>query len=85
LKRAVTCLRHRTGPKIRLGRPASGGLLFLRPDLRAGSSHAAPAGDRDCSDFATWEEAQAFFEQAGPGDPRRLGGDGDGVPCEALR
>jgi micrococcal nuclease len=42
--------------------------------------------DRDCGDFSTHAEAQAFFEAAGgPGsDPHRLDGDHDGVACESL-
>lgn len=42
--------------------------------------------DRDCSDFVTQREAQAFFEAAGGPDidPHRLDGDGDGVVCESL-
>lgn len=51
----------------------------------SGASVPAPSTDRDCSDFATWQKAQAFFEQAGPGDPHRLDGGGDGVACESLR
>jgi competence protein ComEC len=44
-----------------------------------------PSGpDRDCGDFATQAEAQAFFEAAGPSDPHRLDSDGDGVVCESL-
>jgi hypothetical protein len=42
------------------------------------------ADDKDCSDFATPEAAQTFFEQAGPGDPHQLDPDGDGVACESL-
>ena len=43
--------------------------------------------DRDCPDFDTWEEAQAFFIAAvGPErDPHRLDGDNDGIACEDLR
>jgi len=41
-------------------------------------------GDRDCGDFSTQAEAQAFFEAAGEGDPHRLDSDGDGVVCESL-
>lgn len=43
--------------------------------------------DRDCSDFAIWEEAQAFFLAAGgpERDPHRLDSDGDGIACESLR
>jgi endonuclease YncB( thermonuclease family) len=53
---------------------------------------SAPAGlpydpngpDRDCSDFRSQEQAQRFFEAAGPGDPHRLDGDDDGQACESL-
>ena len=41
--------------------------------------------DRNCRDFANWEEAQAFYEAAGPSDPHRLDGDHDGIACETLR
>ncbi len=46
-----------------------------------------PIQDKDCSDFDTWSEAQAFFEeQGGPNsDPHRLDRDGDGIPCQSLR
>ena len=42
--------------------------------------------DRDCSAFATHDEAQRFFLAAGgPAlDPHRLDGDSDGVACESL-
>ena len=44
-----------------------------------------PSGpDRNCGDFSSQSEAQAFFEAAGGGDPHRLDGDGDGVACESL-
>jgi micrococcal nuclease len=45
---------------------------------------ACVATDCNCSDFATWEQAQAVLE-AFPGDPHRLDGDGDGIACESLR
>ncbi|WP_164553381.1 thermonuclease family protein [Brevibacillus marinus] len=40
--------------------------------------------DRDCSDFASQEEAQAFYEAAGgpQQDPHRLDRDRDGLACE---
>lgn len=43
--------------------------------------------DRDCTDFATWEEAQAFYLAAGgpDRDPHRLDSDRDGIACESLR
>ena len=42
--------------------------------------------DRDCSDFRTQAEAQAFFEAAGgpEKDPHRLDSDRDGIACESL-
>lgn len=43
--------------------------------------------DRDCSDFDSQEQAQAFFEAAGgpESDPHRLDGhDDDGLVCESL-
>ena len=41
--------------------------------------------DRDCRDFATRAEAQAFFNSQGPDDPHRLDEDGDGRACELNR
>ena len=46
-----------------------------------------PAGpDRNCSDFDTWAEAQAFYEAAGgpETDRHRLDNDRNGVACESL-
>jgi len=42
--------------------------------------------DRDCADFDTQKEAQAFYEAAGgpDKDPHRLDPDKDGVACESL-
>lgn len=47
----------------------------------------ATVPDRDCSDFATWQEAMDFFlSEGGPeSDPHSLDADGDGVPCTALK
>ena len=38
----------------------------------SGGYSGAAGGDKDCPDFATHAEAQAFFEAAGAGDPHRL-------------
>ena len=46
--------------------------------------HDSSGEDRDCGDFSSQTEAQAFFEAAGAGDPHRLDSDGDGVVCESL-
>ena len=53
------------------------------------ASAAAPAtaGDKDCSDFNSWREAQRFYKKhGGPRrDPHRLDADHDGIACEDLR
>jgi len=45
------------------------------------------SGDKDCSDFATHDEAQTYFEGKG-GSPSnnvdKLDADGDGIACESL-
>jgi len=48
------------------------------------SARSAPVGDRDCGDFSTHDEAQAFFLKQGPGDPHNLDRDADGIACETL-
>ncbi len=66
-----------------------------KTDEDSGSRTDSPTGlkfdpdgpDRDCGDFSTQREAQAFYEAAGgPAvDPHRLDGrDGDGIVCESL-
>ena len=42
--------------------------------------------DRNCSDFATWQGANTFFQaEGGPHeDPHRLDRNADGIPCESL-
>ena len=54
------------------------------PSVTATRPTAEP--DRNCSDFAEWPEAQAFFEaQGGPeSDPHGLDRDGDGIACKSL-
>lgn len=58
----------------------AGGLLlgsFALPTLAL--------ADMNCSDFRSQEEAQAYFEANGPGDPDGLDRDNDGIACESLR
>lgn len=65
------------------GRETSG----AEGDVPAASSSLPydPSGpDRDCGDFLSQAEAQAFFEATGTTDPHRLDSDGDGVVCESL-
>ena len=53
----------------------------------AGSTSTYSGGDKDCPDFATHAEAQAYFESKG-GSPTnnvdRLDADHDGIACESL-
>lgn len=59
-------------------------LLAVTLSTLAGSVVPAQAFvDKDCADFATQAEAQAFFLAAGPGDPHRLDAEGDGLACES--
>jgi hypothetical protein len=56
----------------------------------AATTTAAPLGNpgdiKNCSDFATQAEAQAWFNTYYPlcGTVAKLDGDGDGVACESL-
>lgn len=46
-----------------------------------------PAGDRDCADFATQQQAQRYFESIGgsaTNNADRLDANGNGVACESL-
>lgn len=51
------------------------------------SAAPAAAGDKDCSDFNTWRQAQNFYKRHGgpKSDPHRLDADRDGIACESLR
>jgi hypothetical protein len=40
--------------------------------------------DKDCADFRSQADTQAFLGASGPGDPHRLDGDDDGVACQRL-
>jgi hypothetical protein len=59
-----------------------------RRRARNDSRNDAPgAADRDCTDFATQQEAQDFWDRKGyssTNDPHGLDPDGNGIPCEDL-
>lgn len=57
-----------------------------KPATTSGSTSTYSGGDKDCPDFKTQSEAQAFFiSQGGPSkDPHKLDQDKDGVACETL-
>jgi hypothetical protein len=66
-------------------RQLTGAAILLASLLGSSTTSVwAQSGDYDCSDFATHEEAQAFYESQGPGDPHRLDADNDGIACERL-
>ncbi|AWB88632.1 cell wall-binding repeat-containing protein [Salinibacterium hongtaonis] len=46
-----------------------------------------PGDSKNCSDFRTWAEAQAWFDRYFPlyGDVAKLDSDGDGIACETLK
>jgi micrococcal nuclease len=70
-------------PPVPAPNPAPG----LKPVVPTYSGRYDPFGpDRDCGDFRTHAEAQAFFVAAGgPGSDRhRLDADRDGIACETL-
>jgi endonuclease YncB( thermonuclease family) len=59
------------------------------PDFAYAGPYAPTGPDRDCGDFRTWQEAQAFFLAAGgpERDPHRLDSDTGGfkgIACESL-
>lgn len=56
----------------------------LQPDTDYTTTRPSSSGDRDCTDFSTHAQAQAFFENEGYGDPHGLDRDGDGIACETL-
>ena len=53
---------------------------------RKWEQEAAGFYDKNCDDFETWDEANAFFVAAGGpnSDPHGLDGDDNGVPCQSL-
>lgn len=84
-----------TQPDVRTAPAPTAAIPTPEPPTPAAAPTSTPPGglrydpfgpDRDCGDFATHEEAQAFFVAAGgPGrDPHRLDGDGDSIACESL-
>ncbi|TFD50573.1 DUF1524 domain-containing protein [Cryobacterium frigoriphilum] len=63
--------------------PARGGSEDIAPE---GDVPANPQDSRNCTDFASWREAQDWFEFYFPhyGDVARLDSNGDGIACESL-
>ena len=66
--------------------PAKGGSGGEAPAPAEDGVPANPGDTKNCTDFATWRDAQDWFEFYFPhyGDVARLDGNGDGVACESL-
>ena len=66
-------------------RPSTTGMPQPTPTMQPSLTlRYDPAGqDRDCDDFSTWQEAQAFF-LATQNDSHGLDPDGNGIACENL-
>lgn len=54
---------------------------------QADKSLTNPGDSKNCADFASYAEAKSWYDKYFPlyGDVAKLDGNGDGVPCEALR
>jgi hypothetical protein len=79
-------VRSNTWPPKRWALPADElGVCPDRGPVQSQPAQKTPsaAGDLDCSDFATQEEALAVLRQD-PSDPSNLDNDSDGIPCETL-
>jgi len=63
--------------------PAKGGTGGTGSD---GQAPANPGDTKNCGDFSTWADAQAWFDYYFPyyGDVARLDANGDGIACESL-
>ena len=87
----VACESLPGGPRVTMSFPRSSD-ADNRPSTPTPESNVPgikydPAGpDRNCSDFATWSQAQAFYAAAGgpASDRHRLDRDGNGIACESL-
>ena len=101
MRRVARATAHSQPPRVRLTARTDGaigrGLMHCRKmPILAANEFACPTDiqrrtarygpDRDCGDFRTHAEAQAFFIAAGgPGtDRHRLDADRDGIACETL-
>jgi hypothetical protein len=77
-----------TGPSA--GSSITGAFVSRSPvrtlDTRDGTGRLAPEDTANCSDFATWDEAnELFWTYKTFGDPYQLdSGDDDDIPCESL-
>lgn len=84
---SITVVADASGSfEVRMQNPRTG--QEWEPGAVQGEGDSSPMpdtfSDRDCSDFTTQAEAQAFYEAQGPGDPHRLDSNDDGVVCTSL-
>ncbi|NYD34140.1 excalibur calcium-binding domain-containing protein [Actinomycetospora corticicola] len=73
--------------KPNAGTPSANRRVVPGNDAPTPKRAGRPAGDRDCADFATQQQAQRYFESIGgsaTNNADRLDANGDGVACESL-
>lgn len=66
--------------------PVAGNAPTPPPPPPPPTKPANPGDTKNCSDFANWNQANAWFQYYYPyyGDVARLDADHDGIPCESL-
>ena len=81
-----TCDGETAIQNLRPAPPSSSSAPAPPPTARP-QAPAAPFADKNCGDFQTQPQAQAFYAAAARPDnpdPHRLDSDGDGIVCESL-
>nr|WP_325210951.1 excalibur calcium-binding domain-containing protein [Salinibacterium sp.] len=74
------------GFRVPAGRPAAAPLPTTPAPKPTPTTPGNPGDVRNCTDFNTWAEANAWFQTYYPlyGDVARLDQNNDGIPCETL-
>lgn len=75
------------GTPVTTSQPPTTTSAAVPATTEAGTVPSNPGDSRNCSDFASHDEAQAWFDRYFPhyGDVARLDRNGDGQACESLR
>ncbi len=64
--------------------PTATGTTAPAPTATTNPYYTAGQDLYNCTDFATWAQANAAYQANLPGAPNRLDNDGAGIPCEGL-
>jgi Excalibur calcium-binding domain len=75
-----------SGATIAFGAAPGGSGATGTPRQCPSTTPPNPGDTKNCSDFATWADANAWFQTYFPyyGDVARLDEDGNGIPCQSL-